>query len=775
MPRKASSTPDSRLKWRKRKRNPDASPTPSAAGDHSDDSDSAAANDEDDTAVPSAAADDEILAGAAARDLREAEVLSPAEAISAFPAATRRKVNRPHPSVLAVVAAERSACAGDVSALVPPALENISHGQLQVLSGALPDHPSLSTDPDMPSSYVCTPPPLMEGHGVPKQFQGRLHVVPKHSDWFSPGTVHRLERQVVPHFFTGKSPGNTPGKFITLRNKVIAKYLENPGKRLAFADCQGFVVNTGELYDLSRIVRFLDAWGIINYLAVGLVHRGLRAAASLLREEPAGGLQLLTAPLKSIDGLITFDRPKCSLRVEDIALLASSLSNSEVLDFDAGAEFAELEGKIRERLSESSCSYCSQSLSSLHYQSQKEVDIALCSNCFHDSRYITGHSSLDFQRVNGDRDGSENDGDNWTDRETLLLLEGIEKHNDNWNNIADHVGTKSKAQCIYHFIRLPVEDSLLETIEVPDASMPVQTNGHPHSDSNGNLPQSVQHGNQLPFISSSNPVMSLVAFLASAIGPRIAASCASAALSALTREDDPRVISESMHADDRTHGAHQNFSDHNGAPSSSISPENVKHAALCGLSAAAMKSKLFADQEEREIQRLAAIVINHQLKRLESKLKQFAEVETLLLKECEQVERARQRISAGRIQVMSGRLNHTGTRLPKPNGGSSTVASNPVNISPRPVGKPGSTAEATRPASSTNIMHGQGHPQMPFLQRQPQMLSFGPRSPLSANQTQPSAQASNIMFSSAAMPNSITPSHNHQLLRSSSGNNSSLG
>jgi hypothetical protein len=50
-----------------------------------------------------------------------------------------------------------------------------------------------------------------------------------------------------------------------------------------------------------------------------------------------------------------------------------------------------------------------------------------------------------------------------------------------------------------------------------------------------------------------------------------------------------------------------------GAPSSSISPENVKHAALCGLSAAAMKSKLFADQEEREIQRLAAIVINHQV------------------------------------------------------------------------------------------------------------------------------------------------------------------
>ncbi|CAD6220896.1 unnamed protein product [Miscanthus lutarioriparius] len=85
--------------------------------------------------------------------------------------------------------------------------------------------------------------------------------------------------------------------------------------------------------------------------------------------------------------------------------------------------------------------------------------------------------------------------------------------------------------------------------------------------------------------------------------------------------------------------------------SPSVSPENVKHAAMFGLSAAAMKSKLFADQEEREVQRPAATVINHQLKRLELKLKQFAEVETLLLKECEQVERVRQRISAERVRT----------------------------------------------------------------------------------------------------------------------------
>jgi len=46
---------------------------------------------------------------------------------------------------------------------------------------------------------------------------------------------------------------------------------------------------------------------------------------------------------------------------------------------------------------------------------------------------------------------------------------------------------------------------------------------------------------------------------------------------------------------------------------SPLSPDHVKFAAMSGLSAAATKAKLFADQEEREVQRLAATIINHQV------------------------------------------------------------------------------------------------------------------------------------------------------------------
>ena len=46
------------------------------------------------------------------------------------------------------------------------------------------------------------------------------------------------------------------------------------------------------------------------------------------------------------------------------------------------------------------------------------------------------------------------------------------------------------------------------------------------------------------------------------------------------------------------------------AGSTLLSAEKVKDAAKAGLSAAAMKAKLFADHEEREIQRLCANIVN---------------------------------------------------------------------------------------------------------------------------------------------------------------------
>jgi len=58
----------------------------------------------------------------------------------------------------------------------------------------------------------------------------------------------------------------------------------------------------------------------------------------------------------------------------------------------------------------------------------------------------------------------------WTDQETLLLLEALEIFKENWNEIAEHVATKTKAQCMLHFLQMPIEDAFLDQIDYKDPS-----------------------------------------------------------------------------------------------------------------------------------------------------------------------------------------------------------------------------------------------------------------------------------------------------------------
>lgn len=157
-----------------------------------------------------------------------------------------------------------------------------------------------------------------------------------------------------------------------------------------------------------------------------------------------------------------------------------------------------------------------------------------------------------------------------------------------------------------------------------------------------------------------------------------------------------------------------------------------------------------------------------QLKRLELKLKQFAELETLLLKECEQAERMRQRLSAERIRMMSSRFGASPNNVPSSPGETApaapAVAATAMGVNPIP-GQPPMVAPATGQASFGSNLNP-SHRQMPLMQRQ-QMFGLGPRLPLSAIHPAPASQ--NAGFNSA-IPNSSTPNH-HPLSRSSlSGN-----
>ena len=80
-----------------------------------------------------------------------------------------------------------------------------------------------------------------------------------------------------------------------------------------------------------------------------------------------------------------------------------------------------------------------------------------------------------------------------------------------------------------------------------------------------------------------------------------------------------------------------------------------------------------------------------QLKRLELKLKQFAEMETMLMKECEQVERVRQRIAAERALIVSTHFGSPRSTGPGAAAGPSMV--NNITGNNRPQAVPGAPSQ----------------------------------------------------------------------------------
>ncbi|KAG8378239.1 hypothetical protein BUALT_Bualt08G0117000 [Buddleja alternifolia] len=655
--------------------------------------------------------------------------------ICEFPIAIKRVMSRPHSSVFRIVEAERAVLNGerDQGKVGVAVLENISYGQLQALSAVPRDsHAFIGEETASGSgggSYVMMPPRIIARGGITKRIgsAGRVHVVPVHSDWFSPNSVHRLERQVVPHFFSGKSAEHTPEKYMETRNCIVAKYMENPDKNLSIADCQRLVAGV-DTDDLTQIVQFLDHWGIINYSATPL-KRVAQKDGTYLCEDSNNQLYVPSAALKSIDSLIQFDKPKCRLKAIDPELACHREEDS---DFDS---------TIREQLSEHQCNYCSRCIPEVCYQSQKEVDVLLCLDCFHEGRFVAGHSSLDFVKVYSMKDYGYVDGDGWSDQETLLLLEGMQLYNKNWNKIEGHVGSKSKAQCILHFVRLPLECAPLENIDVTSTSGSSNLLSHDNherleSNSNGLILQGGDSESKFPFTNSGNPVMNLVGFLATALGPRVSAACAHASLASLSKDGSNRA---------NPHGESIDSSKQDTVP---LSAEKVTAATKDGLAAGAMKAKLSADDEEREIQRLSANIINHKLKRLELKLKQFAEIETLLMRECEQMERTRHRIASERALMMSTQFGSDGASRP---------------MDPPDVGAPivNSTSVHSQQESGSQLIH----PRMSLMQQG--IYGLEPGLPSSA--IQPSFNAG---FNSNS---DLQSSLGHPILRPLPGTKSGLG
>ncbi|KAI7755933.1 hypothetical protein M8C21_023304 [Ambrosia artemisiifolia] len=432
---------------------------------------------------------------------------------------------------------------------------------------------------------------------VDHRFEFELYTIPTTSSWFSWDNIHDIEKTSLKEFFDASSITRNPRVYKEYRDFIISKYREDPSRRLTFSEVRKSLV--GDVSYLLKVFLFLDKWGLINY----------------------------GAPSPSVDGdgdgdgdecdLVNEDEGKWKVKVEEgpphgVRVVAVPNSLKPVLlpagvSGNNGSHVGEGEFKmtplsshsdVYQELIELVCANCKKRCESGHYEDVKDGCYMICTKCFKNESYGNNKSADDYKFI----DHTSNNRTpvaSWTESETLLLLESVLKHGDDWDRVAQNVKTKSKQDCISKLLQLPFGHLMLRSTDNTPASNgkqgpPVpqeikdtgsQHNGdadieeppskriciEPVSDSsNPKMEQSDKEDEQvtpsLPFTEEirekdgqicelkyqkhlpnvGNSVMQQVARISAMVGPHVTASAAEAAIIALCDENEiPKEIFDS--------------------------------------------------------------------------------------------------------------------------------------------------------------------------------------------------------------------------------------
>ncbi|KAF9107709.1 hypothetical protein BGX29_005226 [Mortierella sp. GBA35] len=486
-------------------------------------------------------------------------------------------------------------------------------------------------------------------------------IIPSYSAWFSLSKIHEIEQRSLPEFFTLKNRNKSPAVYKEYRDFMVNTYRLNPSEYLTVTACRRNLA--GDVCAIIRVHALLEQWGLINYqidpnTRPSTVGPSFTGHFRVTADTPKG-LQ----PFHPSTAAPAATKPSSDISTPGVTKLDANLELRRNIYTRGPTPVASENDESAEKRQQFSCFTCGSDCTKNRYHSIKTRNFELCSNCYLEGRFPSTMSSGDFIRLQSQSFKQSTD-EPWTDQETLLLLEGLEMYDEDWNLVAEHVSTRGREQCILHFLQLPIEDPYLGGKTEREL-------------------RSVQH-NRLPFSESDNPVMSVVAFLASVVNPGVAAAAAQSALKELalakmnaqaslektggssTSQDkaaDEKIeASEAMDVD--TDKESKSGSGDGGAIESSgegVGPENrdiagiprstLEKAAAAALGSAAVKAKSLADYEEREIQRLVTVVVEMQLKKLELKLQQFEELENVLDIEKGELERQRQQLYLDRLAM----------------------------------------------------------------------------------------------------------------------------
>ncbi|CAO2815067.1 unnamed protein product [Amaranthus hypochondriacus] len=302
-----------------------------------------------------------------------------------------------------------------------------------------------------------------------------VHVVPVAAGWFSWTNIHSIEKQTLRSFFNGKVENRTPEIYKEIRNWIMKKFHANPSTNIELKDLSELSV--GDPDARQEIMEFLDHWGLINY------HPLPQSDPAKDNADPNTDAEMAENTDSLLEKLYRFENEQSSLQLVPRAKMSTATVPSGLFPESIAEELVKQEGPAVEY----HCNSCSADCSRKRYHCQKQADFDLCTECYNNGKFGSGMCPSDFILMEP-AEASGATGGKWTDQETLLLLEALELFKENWNEIAEHVATKTKAQCILHFLQMPIEDSFLD---YDDKINGVQENGEPISNIESPVPNDI--------------------------------------------------------------------------------------------------------------------------------------------------------------------------------------------------------------------------------------------------------------------------------------------
>lgn len=296
-------------------------------------------------------------------------------------------------------------------------------------------------------------------------------IIPSFAAWFKFSEVHEIEKRSIPDFFDESSRFKTPKAYKDARNFMINTYRLSPYEYLTMT-----AVRRNIAMDVASIVKihaFLEKWGLINYQI------DPRSKPTLIGPSFTGHFQVI---LDTPQGLKPFVPPKLATEENGETVKPEAIEgfteqqtvkrekfpinlSLKTSVYDTTQDFNALQSRdksSRQIHKTYICHTCGNDAIVVRYHNLRARDANLCSRCFQEGHFGANFQASDFVRLKNDASTGKR---NWSDQEILLLLEGIEMYEDQWEKIVDHLGgTKTLEECVEKFLCLPIEDNYIDDI-----------------------------------------------------------------------------------------------------------------------------------------------------------------------------------------------------------------------------------------------------------------------------------------------------------------------